>query len=213
MRQLLVLFFVILVYIVNKGIPQNFVIKKRYRRVTNSFTQGLFFLDNDTLIESSGLYSRSYIHKLTKNDFSERIKVPNLATDFAEGACLFNNTIIEITWHERNIYIYDTNLNLIKKETLPHEIREVWGLTSDGSNLIVSEGSSTIYFIDPKTFQIIKKIEVKTRDGKTIYYLNELEYARGLIFANVYLTPYIVAFDKEGRVIKLYNMEELVKLE
>ena len=103
---------------------------------------------------------------------------------FGEGITIVNNTILQLTWQSNIGFIYDKNtfalLGNFSYST------EGWGLTYDGSNLIMSDGSSNLYFLDPVTFQKINQISVHDADN-TITNINELEYINGDVYANIWL--------------------------
>lgn len=173
----------------------------------SAYTQGLFFYNN-TLYESTGQYGESSLrvvdlktgHVLKRIDYDRRY--------FAEGSCALNGRLYVLTWMEHKCFVYDINtLKLIGEFYNPGE---GWGLTTDGKNLIMSDGSSKLFFLDPMTFAEKKSLEV-TLDGKPLTSINELEYVNGDIWANVYGSDYIVIIDDEsGRVKGRINCKNLL---
>ena len=156
-----------------------------------AYTQGLFFHEG-RLYESSGQYGESFFREMdikrgtTLRSFSLQSKY------FAEGATVIDNRLYLLTWMEKTVFVYD--INTFKQLGTLHNPREGWGLTTDGKQLIMSDGTSTIYFLDPMTFKEIRKITVSQK-GKKTEYLNELEYIGGYIWANVYESDTIVIID------------------
>jgi glutaminyl-peptide cyclotransferase len=154
----------------------------------NAFTQGLVLIGGK-LYESTGQYGQSSVRVENPQTgmVLQEISLPNKF--FGEGLTDWGNTLIQLTWQENTVLVYDRNtLQLLK--TLPWP-KEGWGLTHDDKHLILSDGSATLYFLDPATLQIERQIVVRDR-GKEIRNLNELEYVRGEIFANVWHEDRIV---------------------
>ncbi len=128
---------------------------------------------------------------------------------FGEGITVVGNRIIQLTYKSKTGYVFDLkSFRLIRKfyyET------EGWGLTNDGKSLIMSDGTSTLTFFDPDTFSEVKKITVHDDNGE-IRAVNELEYIKGYIYANIFLTPIIKKIDPEtGRVLGSFNLNKILK--
>jgi len=154
----------------------------------NAYTQGLFFHEG-RLYESSGQYGQSYFREV---DLARGTTVRsfNLAAKyFAEGAVVFNERLYLLTWMEREVLVYD--IKTFKKLGAFYLPREGWGLTTDGKQLIASDGSAFLYFHDPENFREISRVEVKM-NGKKVTALNELEYINGEVWANIYESETIV---------------------
>lgn len=162
----------------------------------SAYTQGLFLLDG-VLYESVGQYGESAIRQL---DLASGRVVLNKSMEpqfFGEGACFYGGHIYQLTWRENVCFVYDRALNLVGQMYVPSE---GWGLTTDGTSLILSDGTSTLYFMDPMTFEAQREVTV-TKAGKKVPYLNELEYIDGKVWANVYGTDYVVIIDpQDGHV-------------
>lgn len=175
----------------------------------NAYTQGLFFYKG-RLFESSGQYGESFFREVDiKNGTA--IRSFNLPKKyFAEGAVVFNERIYLLTWMEREVLVYD--IKTFKQIGKLFNMREGWGLTTDGKQLISSDGSSTICFHDPETFRELSKIEV-TLKGKKVSELNELEYIEGSIWANIYGSDTIVIIDpKTGDVTGTVDCKNLLPI-
>ena len=173
---------------------------------TESYTQGLFFQDGE-MYESTGQNGLSTFRKvdlatgqaLERLDFSDDY--------FVEGSVIFEDNLYILTWTSRKAFIYDAE-TLEYKSTWSYP-REGWGLTHDGKNLIASDGSANLYFMD-KNFAQQKKVRV-TLEGKPVRFLNELEYINGRIWANVYTTDSIVMINpKNGKVTGIIDCTGLL---
>lgn len=173
-----------------------------------SFTEGLFFYNNK-LYESVGLYGKSnfYLNINLENGNPEHtIKMADNV--FAEGSIIFDDKIYILTYQENKILVYDVNTHKLLK-VYPYD-KEGWGLTTDGENLIASDGTDQIYYLD-KNLNIIKTIKV-TFKGQPVNNINELEYIDNYIWANVWQTNYIIIIDKySGEVVKRIDFTSLIK--
>jgi glutamine cyclotransferase len=171
------------------------------------FTQGLI-LDGQDFIESSGLYGRSFVrrYKQTSSEVLKEIALPK--AHFAEGLAIVDQHLYLLTWQEELLYIFDKNsLKPLFKKRFKGE---GWGLTFDGSHLIMSNGSSQLFYRDKGSFEIKRSIDVKN-DNKSVTNLNELEYAWQSIWANVWLDSRIFQIHPlSGKVIGEINLETLV---
>lgn len=174
-----------------------FTIKRTLPHPENFFTEGLAVCDG-TMVESIGLYGVSALIRWQIDGGAELARRPLPAAFFGEGATCFGDRIYQLTWREHAAVVYDAALNIVE---LLHYTGEGWGLTHDDAQLIMSDGSATIWFRDPRDFHIARTIEV--HDGETpIARLNELEYAHGLIFANIWQQDRIAIIDPtDGAVV------------
>lgn len=169
----------------------NFSIVKTYPHDTSSFTQGLLIY-NGELYEGTGLEGKS---KLMKVDLATGKAIQSTSLDkelFGEGVAILRDTVYQLTWQNKKVLVYSLK-DLRKIKEFPNE-HEGWGLTTDGKQLIASDGSSTLYYYDPATFKLVKTQDV-TESGSLSYNLNELEYIDGFIYANQYQAPYIFKID------------------
>ncbi len=162
-----------------------------YPHDTSSYTQGLIIY-NGEMYEGTGNYGFS---KLKKVDFKTGNTLKEISLDkkyFGEGVTILNDTIYQLTWREKKIFVY--TLNDFKKVKEFDVDIEGWGLTNDGKNLIVSTGGSNINYYQPSDFKLIKSVTV-LESGNPSFNLNELEYLNGFIYANQYQLPYILKID------------------
>ena len=167
-----------------------------YPHDTQSYTQGLFF-DKGQLYESTGLKGKSTFRvvDLESGQASRRFDFDKKY--FVEGSVIFNDKLYILTWEDRVVFIYDAE-TLEYKESRRYP-RQGWGITTDGKNLIASDGSATLYFMD-ENLKVQEKVKV-TLDEKPVWWLNELEYINGRIWANVYTTDEIVIINpRNGKV-------------
>lgn len=155
-----------------------------------AFTQGLVY-QQGVLYESTGLNGQSSLRQveLATGKVLKKIDVPSAY--FAEGLALFNNRFYQLTWQSQTTFVYDVDFAQLKTFTYSGE---GWGLTHNGQSLIMSNGSNQIRFLDPETFQIQRTINVTDND-RAVNMLNELEYIKGEIFANIWLTDKIARID------------------
>jgi glutamine cyclotransferase len=177
-----------------------------YDHDPNAFTQGLIF-ESGILYESTGLYGESSLRK-THLETGEIVQIHYLdAAYFAEGLTGWQNTLIQLTWKEQTGFVYEKS-SFDSLQSFYYDT-EGWGLTDDGSRLFMSDGTSAIYFLNPNTFQISSSVNV-TASGQPVYYINELEFIDGDIFANIWRTPYIARIDiKKGEVIAWIDLEQI----
>lgn len=177
-----------------------------YPHDTRAFTQGLFYL-NGHLYESTGQVGESTIRKVRFEDGRVLQSVPIPPGLFGEGIVNFGNEIISITWQGGRGFRWD--LATFRQLGEWRYEGEGWGLTQNGTDIIMSDGSSALRFLDPATLAERRRITV-TRDGAEVTQLNELEWVNGEIFANVWQTPLIVRIDPaSGRVTGVIDLTGL----
>jgi glutamine cyclotransferase len=172
-----------------------------------AFTEGLFYL-NGYLYESTGLEQHSSIRKvrLETGEVLQKYDVP--PQYFGEGIVNWHNRIVGLTWRSHVGFVYDLKSFKPLKEF--HYDGEGWALTQDGSQILMSDGTSEIRLLNPQTLLQTGRIQV-TLDGKPVENLNELEWVKGEIFANVWQTNWILRIDPhDGRVVGAINMSGLL---
>lgn len=158
---------------------------------TRSYTQGLFF-HNGELYESCGQYGSSSFRKVELRTGKDLRRLNFDSRYFVEGSCTVGDFLYILTWQEHKCFVYD--INTFKYLGELYNPREGWGLTTNGKDLILSDGTPYIYFLDPQTFAV-RSYKKVTLAGKPLTFLNELEYINGQIWANVYTHDYIVIID------------------
>ncbi|MDQ3713376.1 MAG: glutaminyl-peptide cyclotransferase [Acidobacteriota bacterium] len=154
-----------------------------FKHDSKAFTQGLVFY-NGFLYESTGQKGDSTLRKVEINS-GRVLQKQDLSDDyFAEGMTVLNDRIYQITWQENTAFVYDVNDFKPLKEFKYQG--EGWGLTDDGTNLIMSDGTHVIRIVEPETFKTTRTLVVLDENGKPLLNLNELEYVKGEILANVW---------------------------
>lgn len=197
--------------------PLSYDILAERKHDTSLFTQGLL-IDNNKFYESSGLYRKSrlvsyYIDEPDSAWASIAINFvqqqPIAEQYFAEGLTLHNNQLFLLTWQEKTLLVFDkSSLQLQKK--LRYE-GEGWGLTSDGSHLIRSDGTNTLFFHQPEDFSLIKTLRIQ-KNNEEITRINELEYAQGFIWANIWYEDHILKIDPAtGNVMAYVDLAAIKK--
>lgn len=164
-----------------------YIVHNSFPHLTTSYTQGLQYIDG-VMWEGTGQHGQSVLQKIDLKTGKAEVmnRLPN--SQFGEGITVLGDKVFQLTWHDNTAYVYDRESG--------REIRkfrysgEGWGITSDGVNLYMSNGSQTIYEIDPETFKRKRKITV-TNKGEVVNYINELEWIDGKIWANIYTTDAI----------------------
>jgi glutaminyl-peptide cyclotransferase len=173
-----------------------------------SYTQGLEFY-NGIIYESTGQYKESTVRKVNPKTGQTIKTVPLSSEFFGEGLTVLKNKVYQITWKEATCFVYDDQLNLLKKNGFRTTSGEGWGLTNDGNSLIVSDGTNKLTYINPETFAVEKIVSVYA-GANEVQYLNELEYVDGHIYANIYTTNQIAKIEANtGKVVNVYDLATL----
>lgn len=177
-----------------------------YPHDPKAWTQGLYYEDG-TLYESTGIYEESTLRRvdlktgrvLQKHSLDDRY--------FAEGMTLFKGKLYQLTWLSKKGFIYDPkSFEQIGTFEYPGE---GWGLTHDSERLIMSDGSSKIYFLDPESMKTIRSITVRF-GNRVVSELNELEYVNGYIYANIWYQNIIIKIDPaDGDVVGYLELSKL----
>ena len=170
---------------------------KSYPHDTAAFTQGLIYLDGH-IYEGTGQRGASSLRKVDLES-GEVLQQSNLdAQYFGEGITVFGDKIYQLTWTSGDVFVYDKE-SFALESTLSIS-GEGWGLTHDGTHLIMSDGSNTLRYLDPETLEEVKSVTV-TDGGVGVDRLNELEFINGEVWANVWKSPTIVRIDPESGVV------------
>lgn len=187
---------------VNVVEPKNitYQIINKFPHDTSAYTQGLEIHDGK-LYESTGDYENSSI-RITDSKTGKVEKKHMMGTTelFGEGITIFKNKIYQLTWENNIVFVY--NVNQIEKPitTLKWPF-EGWGITHDTAELIISDGTSNLYFVDPITLKVRNTMSVKDNHGP-VEFLNELEYVNGYVYANVYQSNNIVKINPETGIVE-----------
>ena len=172
-----------------------------------AFTQGLFWLEG-YLYETTGMIGQSTLRRVNLEDGRVLQKVDMPGRVFGEGSTNWGNQIISITWQDGIAYRWD---RATFRQVGSHRYQgEGWGLTHNGRELIMSDGTAELRFLNPETFEEIRRVRV-TANGQPIDRLNELEFIKGEVWANVWQTPRIVRIDPAtGNVTAWVDLGPLV---
>jgi glutamine cyclotransferase len=186
-------------------------IANTYPHDPKAFTQGLVFY-NGFFYEGTGGRQRDSFHSSLRKTEVESGKVLqkfDLAGEFfGEGITIFNGKIYQITWEEQTAFVYDLNDFKLLKQF--HYTGEGWGLTHDDKNLIMSDGTHVIRFINPENFETVRTIAVLDEQGKPVMELNELEFVKGEIWSNVWQKGVIIRIDPtNGKLLGKIDLNKL----
>lgn len=180
---------------------------KVYPHDTASYTEGLIWYNNE-LYESAGSYNKSRLFKsdLTTGKESNTVKLDGKY--FGEGIAILNDKIYQLTYQEHKVFVYDLKtFQKIKELEWPYE---GWGMTTNGKELIISTGSSNIYFVNPDDFKILRLVGVTNNYGP-VSDINELEFVNNALYANIWRTNYIYKINPEtGKVIGQMDLTGLL---
>ncbi|CAH8337160.1 unnamed protein product [Eruca vesicaria subsp. sativa] len=166
----------------------------------NAFTQGLLYAGDDTLFESTGLYGKSSVRKVSLR--TGKVEVIEKMGDryFGEGLTLLGESLFQVAWLTTTGFTYDLR-NLTKVKPFKHHMKDGWGLATDGQVLFGSDGTSTLYRMDPRTMKVTDKHVIKY-NGREVRYLNELEYINNEVWANVWQSDCIARISpKDGSLL------------
>jgi len=173
-----------------------------------AFTQGLVWADS-VLFESTGLYGQSSLREVVLETGQVRRRL-NLADQyFAEGLVLWEDQLVQLTWRENVAFVYEReSFRRIGEYGYP---TQGWGITHDGTSLIMSDGRDSLYFRNPETFVREAAVAVRDSAGEPVYALNELEYIDGRVFANVWMTDLIAVINPmTGEVTSWIDLSSLL---
>ena len=165
----------------------SYKIVNSYPHDPNAFTQGLEY-DDGLLYEGTGGYGQSSLRRVDIQT-GRVVDIVHLEDEFfAEGIAIWKDRIIQLTWRSFQGFVWDKE-NLTRTGSFSYR-REGWGITSDATRLIMSDGSDALYFLDPSDYSLQGSIRV-TADGEPVKGLNELEYINGMIYANLWPSTWI----------------------
>jgi glutamine cyclotransferase len=178
-----------------------------YPHDSRAYCQGLVFADG-MLYESTGQYGQSSLRRVELETGRVLQYVALDRRRFGEGIAVWRDRIIQLTWKGRFGIVYD-RASFSERKRFRYA-GEGWGLTHDGQYLIMSDGSSKLRFLDPRTFGVVRRIDVHSR-GRRVRHLNELEYVNGQILANIWQKDYIVRISPQtGEVTGRIDLHDLL---
>ena len=185
----------------------SFRVVNTYPHDPNAFCQGLDF-DGTTLFESTGQYGQSTVRRVNLETGKVEKQLHLDKRLFGEGLTLIHDKVVQLTWKQGLGYVY--NAKTLKLQGTFKYNGEGWGLTHDGNHLIISDGTDKLRFFDPISFSHVRTIRVKDGD-RSVRQLNELEYVRGQIFANVWHSNRIAMIaPKTGKVVGWVDLSGLL---
>ena len=192
----------------NKIPEYTYIIINSFPHDHEAYTQGLIYADG-YFYESTGRRGESTLRKVDINTGAP-LQWQRLGEQFfGEGITLFNDQIIQLTWQSYTGFVYDKQSLIVLEEFYYNT--EGWGITNDGQNIIMSDGSSTLFVLEPGTFAVLDEIQV-TANGIPIRNLNELEYVKGEIYANVMPSDRIARIDpKTGNITGWIDLSGILK--
>jgi glutaminyl-peptide cyclotransferase len=181
-----------------------------YPHDPSAWTEGLAY-ENGFLYEGTGRQGQSSLRKVELETGKVLQEIDLTAQYYGEGIAIYGQEIVQLTWQQHVGFVYDKNsFALLREFDYP---TDGWGITYDGQRLIMSDGTSTLHFLDPETFKEIGSVQVFDDTGPVVN-LNELEYVNGEIYANVWLTDRIAMIDPQtGRVVGWIDLTGLLSAE
>jgi glutaminyl-peptide cyclotransferase len=186
--------------------PAAFEVMSRFPHDPTAYTQGLVRADS-VLYESTGQYGRSELRRVDLRSGRVLAKRALPPSQFGEGLALLGDRLYQLTWKSGVAYSYDAT-TLAPRDSF-HYAGEGWGLTTDGTSLIMSDGSDSLRVLSPATFQVQRVVHVH-HNGAPLYKLNELEYVDGDVLANVYQSNWVLRIDPvTGTVRELFDFADL----
>jgi glutamine cyclotransferase len=177
---------------------QTVAVKATYPHDPNAFTQGLFFSDG-ALYETTGLVGQSTLRRVRLQDGKVLQQVDIPAGQFGEGSTAWGKEIVSVTWTHGIGHRWDRAT--LKRLGSFRYAGEGWGLTQDGRSLILSDGTPSLRFLDPKTYKEQRRVTVLA-NGRPVKALNELEFVNGEIWANIWQQPLIARIDPASGAVK-----------
>lgn len=179
-----------------------------YPHDSNAFTHGLIYVDGH-LYESTGLNGKSSLRMVDLNTGAVLQKYDLPAEYFGEGLTDWGSTLIQLTWKAHTAFVYDRfSFSVLRTFEYPGE---GWGLTHDSTQLILSDGTSSLRFLDPKSFRETRRIRVVDQTGRAVDNLNELEFVHGEIYANVWHADKIARISPQtGKVLAWIDLSGII---
>lgn len=193
-------------------VPENrsFEVVRTLPHNSTFFTEGLE-IHNGFLYESTGEHGTSGIYKTNLTTAKILQSVELHRRYFGEGITIFNNRVYQLTYRTKIGFIYDLE-TLARQDSFYFDSREGWGMTHDEQNLIMSDGTNVLTYLDPTSLKQVKKLQVYDHK-EPVFYLNELEFYDGYIYANVWNTYLIVKIDpKSGKVLERISMDGILSM-
>jgi len=206
-RNLLCLIFATSVAALPCGAADTYRVVHSYPHDPKAFTQGLMYADGH-LYESTGIQGHSSLRLVDMESGRVLQELPVPSQYFAEGLATWGSTLVQLTWKSQTAFVYD-RFSFRQLRTLAYT-GEGWGLTADSKQLILSDGTADLRFLDPATFRELRRITVKDH-GRPVKELNELEFVKGEIYANVWYSDKIARISPAtGKVLGWIDLSGLL---
>jgi glutaminyl-peptide cyclotransferase len=188
-----------------------FEVVAEYPHNPKDFCQGFEYI-NGAVYEGTGQEGESKVQKYSLGQSAPSQSVNNTADVFGEGITVLKDKIYQLTWKNGKMFSYDMGMKALGEQAYPANIKEGWGLSNNGQQLLMSDGSHRIYFIDPaKPQQVQRQIAVAGHD-QIFNQINELEFHKGALYANVWHQNHILKINANtGEVLAKINLESLAK--
>jgi glutaminyl-peptide cyclotransferase len=182
----------------DQAVNYTYSVVKTYPHDTSAFTEGLVY-SNSSLYESTGEYGESSLRRVDL-DTGSVLQEYNLSSEyFGEGLTAVDSSLIQLTWANNIGFVYNQDSFAVMRNF--SYSTQGWGLTYDGSSLIMSDGASTLIYLNPQTFQVTRQVDVK--DGnQSVTNINELEYINGDVYANIWMTNKIAIINPQTGQVK-----------
>ena len=188
----------------------SYTVTSTYPHDTSYFTEGFEFYNGD-IIESTGLEGKSRLVQYDLQTGAVNKNVILNQASFGEGVTVFRDTVYQLTYRESKVNVYRAK-DFQKIGELPFS-GEGWGLTNDSTTLIASNGSNNLYYYEPGTFKLLKKVAITENDAPAVN-INELEYINGFVYANQWQMNYILKIDPTaGTVVAKLDLTGVVQQE
>lgn len=189
------------------GGANDFEVIRRFPHDTTAYTQGLLYVDGQ-LYESTGQLGRSQVRRVDLETGSVQAATALPSDRFGEGLALLGGKLYQLTWQTHVGYVYEAE-TLALVDSFAYE-GEGWGLATDGTSLIMSDGTANLRYLDPESFEVTKEVAVQDQ-GSALTSLNELEWVNGALYANIYQSDRMVRIDPlTGAVQAWFNLRGLL---
>ncbi len=192
----------------------DYTVVAKYPHDIACFTEGFLFHEGK-LFESTGApenlpqtKSSIGICNLESGKFEQKIEIDKRQY-FGEGITFFGNNLYQLTYTNQVGFVYDAK-TFERKSQFSYQNKQGWGLTTDGTHLIMSDGTNELSYLNPSDLAVVKKLNV-SENGFALDYINELEFIKGFIYANVWMTNFIVKIDpNSGKVVGKLDLSDLL---
>ncbi|MEO6211545.1 MAG: glutaminyl-peptide cyclotransferase [Gemmatimonadaceae bacterium] len=181
-----------------RDLDESYEVTATFPHDSDAYTQGLVYADS-VIYESTGRYGHSDLRRVDLRTGHVLASRSLSANRFGEGLALLRGKLYQLTWKEGIAYSYDA-ATLVPLDSF-HYAGEGWGLATDGTSLIVSDGSDSLRFLSPVDFALQRVVHVRYA-GAPLFQMNELEYVDGMVLANVYQSNWVMQIDPASGLVR-----------